>query len=89
MINRIDANQIREILEKSASQLPDPNSTPLNSPGDASLQADFASLIENAGRPPQTDEQAVQRAQELLASGQIDTPENIQATARTIIDYGI
>lgn len=89
MIDRIDANQIREILEKSAAQLPDPNSSPVNTRTDASLQADFASLVENAGQPPQTNANAVQRAKKLLASGQLDTPKNIRAAAQNIVDYNI
>ncbi len=89
MIDKIDANQIRETLEKAAAQLPEANTTPVKTNADASLQADFASLVENAGQPPQTDAQAVKRAQELLASGQLDTPENIGAAAQNIADYGI
>ena len=89
MIDRINANLIRETLENSAAQLPDPKSIPANTRMDASLNADFASLIEDAGQPPQTDAQAVQRAQELLASGQLDTSENIRAAAENIIEFGI
>ena len=89
MIDRINANLIRETLENSAAQLPDPKSIPANTRMDASLHADFASLIEDAGQPPQTDAQAVQRAQELLASGQLDTSENIRAAAENIIEFGI
>ena len=89
MINKIDANQIRETLEKSAAQLPDTSAAKVNTRTDASLQTDFASLIENAAQPPQTDEQAVMRAKELLASGQLETPENITAAARKIVEFGI
>jgi hypothetical protein len=89
MIEPIDANQIRETLEKSAAQLPNTSLPRVNTQTDASLQTDFASLIENAAQPPQTDEQAVMRAKELLASGQLETPENITAAARNIIEFGI
>lgn len=94
MIDKIDANQIRETLQKSAAQLPDastacPLGARVNNHTDASLQTDFAPLIENAVQPPQTDEQAVLRARELLASGQLETPENIADAARNIIEFGI
>jgi hypothetical protein len=89
MIDKIDANQIRETLQKSAAQLPDTSTARVNTHTDASLQTDFAPLIENAVQPPQTDEQAVLRAMELLASGQLETPENIAAAARNIIEFGI
>ena len=89
MIDKIDANQIRETIEKAAAQLPDKHSPSVRNQADASLQTEFASLVEDAGQPPQTDALAVQRAQELLASGQIDTPQNIRAAAQNIVDYGI
>lgn len=89
MIDKIDANQIRETLEKSAARLPDTSAARPNTSADASLQTDFASLIENAIQPPQTDKQAVLRARELLASGQLDTPQNIAAAAQNIIEFGI
>lgn len=89
MIERIDANQIRETLEKSAAQLPDPGIIRVDNRTDAYLQTDFAPLIENAVRAPQADEQAVRQAKELLDSGQLDTPENYIEAARRIIDFGI
>ena len=89
MIDKIDANQIRESIEKAASQLPDPTKTPVNSREDASLQVDFASLIEDAVQPPQTDAQAVQRARELLIAGLLETEANILGAAESIADYGI
>lgn len=89
MIEKIDANQIRETLEKSAAQLPDPAIARVDNRTDASLQTDFAPLIENAVQPPQTDEQAVRQAKELLASGKLDTPKNYIEAARRIIDFGI
>ena len=81
MIDKIDANQIRETLEKAAAQLPDTHGASLRNQADASLRTDFASLVENAGQPPQTDAMAVQRARQLLASGQLDTPQNVRAAA--------
>ncbi|MHC4744172.1 MAG: hypothetical protein ACYS8Z_19820 [Planctomycetota bacterium] len=89
MIEPIDANQIRETLEKAAAQLPDPGIARVDNRTDASLQTDFAPLIENAVQPPQTDEQAVRQAKEMLASGQLDTPENYIEAASRIIDFGI
>ena len=89
MIDRIDANQIRDTLEKSAALLPDASTPRVDNKTDASLQTDFASLIENAVQSPQTDEQAVQHAKELLASGQLETPESYIDAAMRMIDLGI
>jgi len=89
MIDKINTNQIREMLEKSAALLPDASTPRVDTQIDASLQTDFGSLIEDAVKSPQTDEQAVQNARELLASGQLETPENFIDAAMRIIDFGI
>lgn len=90
MIEKIDANQIPDILEKSPSKQPDSaKTTPPNNGVDASLQVNYASLIEKANQASQTDSEAVQRAQELLLSGQLESPENTRAAAEDIIMFGI
>jgi len=89
MIDKINPNQIRDILEQSAPQTPESAKPQPESQADASLQVDFAALIENAVQPPQPDERAVQRARELLESGRLDTPQNTLAAAQNIFDYGI
>jgi len=89
MIDKINANQIRDILEKSASQPANSSKTPTDSQPDASLHVDFAALIESAAQLPQTDADAVRRAQQLLASGQLESPENIRAAVENILEYGI
>lgn len=89
MIEKIDANQIPDILKKSPSKQPDSAKTPPNNGVDASLQVNYASLIEKANQTSQTDSEAVQRAQELLLSGQLESPENTRAAAEDIITFGI
>ena len=89
MIEKIDANQIPDILGKSSSKQPDPAKTPSNNGVDASLQVNYASLIEKAKKTSQTDPKAVQRAQELLLSGQLESSENTRAAAEDIITFGI
>ena len=89
MIEKIDANQIPDILEKSPSKQPDSAKTPPNNGVDASLQVNYASLIEKANQASQTDSEAVQRAQELLLSDQLESPENTRAAAEDIIMFGI
>ncbi len=89
MIPKIDPNQIRDILEKSAGQQPESRKTPVSNQADASLQVNYASLIESAGQIPENDAAAVQRAQELLSSGRLESPKNIIAAAKHIITCGI
>ena len=89
MIDKINTNQIRDILDKTAPQQPDSPKTPADNQVDASLQVDYAALIESAKQAPENDAQALQQARELLASGQLDTIQNISAAAENIINYGI
>jgi hypothetical protein len=88
MIEKIDNNQIPDALKESSAKKADIPKIPAEE-GDVSLQANYDSLIEKAKEIPPEDSKAVQRAQQLLSSGQLDTPENIRAAAENIIKYGI
>jgi hypothetical protein len=86
---KIDTDQIQNLLEKSSStQHSSANPLPNNDP-DASLQVNFASFIDQAAQTTQTDTKAVQQAQKLLSSGQLETPENIRTAAENIAKFGI
>ena len=89
MIGKIDNNQIQDILKESSSQQNEPPGISANNEVDASLQLSYDSLIEKAMQIPQADTNAVQQAQELLLSGQLESPENIRAAAQNIINLGI
>ncbi len=89
MIERILGNQVQDILDRSSAKQPDAASISVHSRTDASLQADYACLIEKAKTVCQTDTKAVQRAKVLLLSGRLDTPQNIRCAAERIIDGGI
>lgn len=89
MIDKIENNQLRDILEKYSARQHDPQQVPADSEGDASLQADYACLIEKAKQAPQTDQTAVERARDLLLSGRLESPQNIRAAAENIINFGI
>ncbi len=89
MIEKVDNNQIQDVLEKSLLKQPDSAKNPPENNADASLEVDYESLIEKAIQVPQTDVNAVQQAQELLLSGQLDSPENIRTAAENIIKFGI
>ena len=89
MINKIDAHQIQDVLAKPASQ-PASSAKPLANGGvDVSLQIDYASLVDRAMLTPQTEAEVVQRASELLRSGQLESPENVRAAAENIVKFGI
>jgi prophage DNA circulation protein len=89
MMEKIDTNQIPDFMEKPLSQQPDSAKAAQNNKVDASLQVDYASLIEKAKQAPETDAKAVQQARELLLSGQLESPENIRAAAENIIKFGV
>lgn len=91
MIEKIDPNKIQDFLEKSPSMQPNPagHIPNNNNNGDVSVQVDNASLIDKAMQVPQTDASAVQRARELLQSGQLETPKNIREAAENIIKFGV
>jgi len=86
---KIDSNQIQsffqqpqpnnDIIIRAASKVQD----------DASLRVDYASLIDIAVQIPEANGTAVQRAKELLVSGELESPENIRAAAENITTFGI
>ena len=57
--------------------------------GDASLQVDWASLINQAVEVDDDDAEAVQRAQELLLSGQLEDEVNIDEASENILTLGV
>ncbi len=89
MIEKVDTNQIQGFLEKSSSRQPNSAAALTANDADVSVQVDYASFIDRAMQTPQTDTQAVQKAGELLLSGQLESPENIRKAAENIIDFSI
>jgi hypothetical protein len=89
MIEKINTNQIHDIVEKSPSNKFEINKASINGSADIDLQIDYASLLNKAVQSPQTDTEDIQRARELLASGQLESPENIRQAAENIIKFGI
>jgi hypothetical protein len=89
MIEKIDKNQISGILKESSSRQPGLPKNSESDQADASLQISYDSLIEKTKQLPKEDIDAVQKARQLLLSGQLDSPENIRAAAEAIIKFGI
>ena len=89
MIEKINNNQIPDILKELSSKQSNPPTIPEDNEMDASLQINYDSLIEKANQTLPEDADAVQRANELLLSGQLESPENIQSAAENIVNFGI
>jgi hypothetical protein len=87
MIGKIDNNQIQDITEKGLPKSNTSKSEQTDQP-DASLQIDYASLI-NKALSPDDDSLAVQDAKQLIEAGQLDNPQNIRIAAENIITFGI
>jgi putative cell wall-binding protein len=85
MIEKINNNQISDILKDSSSK----QTRETTGPASDSLQVDYESLIEKAAQLPENDADAVQRAQQLLQSGRLDSQQNIRAAAKKIVEFGI
>jgi len=89
MIQNINANTIQEILSKPA-QRNDQGACPGSSAEvDATLQIQYAPLVAEAIQTSETDLEAVQRAKDLLASGQLDTIGNLRQAAQDLLDHGV
>ena len=56
---------------------------------DVSVQVDYASLVDKAMQPPETDNQKVQRAREMLLSGELYSEKIIREAIENMLKYGI
>jgi hypothetical protein len=92
MIDKININQIpdpRRAGDGSSADQPNRTKQVANDKADATLQIDYARLIEQAIQSQQAETDAVQKAKELLQSGQLDNPANIREAAANIIKFGV
>jgi len=89
MIENINNKQVSDILKESSFKRPDSANSPTDKQLDALLEVQYASLIEQATQSPTENPSAVERARQLLLSGQLDSPENIRAAAEAILKFGI
>ena len=89
MIEKVDINQIQSFLEKTPSRVKNNVAAFAGNDAEVSVQVDYASLIESAIKVPQTDSKAIEQAKKLLLSGELENSENIQQTAKDIINFGI
>lgn len=89
MIQKIESNQVPDILKDSSAMQSSPSNIPAKAGLDASLRVSYDSWIEQAKQLPPEDANLVQRARELLYSGQLDNPENIRAAAEAMVTFGI
>lgn len=88
MINKIEPNQ--PLIEPEASSK-QPNSAKAHNDknADVSLRVDYASFIDKAMQPPQTDAQLLKRVKELLRSGQLESKDKFKEASEYMVLFGI
>jgi len=89
MIDKIGTNNQPLIESGSSAGLPNPPGVIRGNDVDVSVQVDYASLVDKAMKPPETDDQRVQQARELLLSGKLDSMDIIREAAENIVKYGV
>ena len=89
MIEQIGTNNQPFIESGSSTGQPNTPAAIRGNDVDASIQVDYAALVDMAMQPPQTDDQRVQQAKELLLSGGLDSEEIIKGAIENILMYGI
>ena len=89
MIDKINKNQISDILRDSSARQAGQAKSSADSQEDALLQVSYNSLIEKATEAKSEDGDIVQRARQLLLSGELESPKNIRAAAENIVTFGI
>ena len=88
MIEKININ--RSLIEPgSPSGQPNSSGALPGNDMDVDVQVDYGSLIEKAMQEPQTDAQTIQKARDLLLSGEFDSPERVRKASKNIVEFGI
>jgi hypothetical protein len=89
MINKVNHNPIADLLRDAAARPAQSRPASVDSRADASLQVSYEPLIAQAGQEPVDNAAIVERARQMLLSGELDTPENIREAAKNMIKFGI
>jgi len=88
MIEKINSGFIQDVPENVLKQH-FPARPPVGNDADASLNVDYASLIERAVQTQDADAAAVEQAKKLLLSGELESPLNIRTAAENIVRFGV
>jgi len=88
MIDKIEINQFPIESGSSLKQINTGSASPDNDM-DVSVRVDNANLIKMAMQIPESDPRQIEKARDLLLSGQLETSENILEAAKNLYDYGV
>lgn len=90
MIDKINNNQSPDILNEMAGRRLNSLRSNGDNDADASLQVSYKSLIEQTSEQASTDDaKIVERARQMLLSGELDRPDNLQKAAENILKFGV
>jgi len=89
MIENIKNNHVAHMMGINAAPRADATSQPAADNSDATLQVEFADMVNQALQATETDADAVEKARELLQSNRLTTPENIRSAAESIVTFGV
>lgn len=82
-------HSVGQTLGKTPLPHPDPANMRPPSDSDATIQVQFADILNQVRQAEEADSDAVQKARELLLSGRLTSPENVRAAAENIVNFGI
>ena len=87
----IDKIEIHQSLFDSAASTKPAKTGPAHTDNstDVTFHLDNADLINKALQIPESDPLHVERARELLLSGQLESPENFLEAAQNLYDFGV
>ncbi|MBP7051118.1 MAG: hypothetical protein KBE65_08895 [Phycisphaerae bacterium] len=89
MIENVQNNHITHRMGMNSVSQADTSNRPTASDLDATVQVNFAGMVNQALQADETDVDAVQKAKELLQTNRLTTPENIRSAAENMLTFGI
>jgi hypothetical protein len=89
MIDKINNEFSQNYADKIGPNKPEGGKPSQKPSPDAVLSTDYANLIDKANQLQTEDTAALEKARQLLLSGQLDTPENIRCAAENIVNLGL
>jgi hypothetical protein len=89
MINKVNHNPITEILRDASARPSQNREASVPSKADASLDVSYESLVNQVRQEPVDEAGIIERARQMVLSGELDKPENIRAAAANMVKFGI
>ncbi|MGE5297116.1 MAG: hypothetical protein ACM3VT_20015 [Solirubrobacterales bacterium] len=89
MIENVQNSSVTRMVGTNTAPNTDVANRPTVDDSDATLQVNFADMVNRALQTTETETDAVARAKELLQTNRLITPENIRSAAENILTFGI